>query len=110
MDDMSDVLTDNIMSGLFASVVDLDEAVEYKIDMSYSKRLRVWRDQIIPDFILSIQSEKTEEWIDKVTFRLECDYKMLYRRAVFENVDIVELIVLHASVMRKLDKLRDDAI
>ena len=47
-----DILTESDMSGLFESVTKIDKAHPYKIDSSFEKRSRVWRNQLLPDYLM----------------------------------------------------------
>ena len=90
-----DILTESDMSGLFESVTKIDKAHPYKIDSSFEKRSRVWRNQLLPDYLMQVRKEPSIEYIERMEERMNKDYMSICVKGLFSRnvskLDILEL-------------------
>jgi len=100
-----DILTESDMAGIFASITDVDSANAYKVNCSFEKRLRVCREQILPDYLLLAQKDELDSNIKNIEARLQSDFKAINKRGVKEgvsNAKINELVDLFEEFTEKI--------
>ena len=101
---MGNVLTESDISGLFCSVTELSGAVPYAVDVSFARRFRIWKEQIIPDRRLEVRREHSVEFVHRMIDLLLADASRLTDRAIAENIYML------ISTIKEIDIIVEDEI
>ena len=101
---MGDVLTDSDISGLFCSITELSGATPYRIDVSFNRRFKIWKEQVLPDRLMDIRKEQSVEYIHRMIDLLLADASRLTDRAIKENVYTL------ISTIKEIDLIVEDEI
>ena len=81
---MIDAITETDMSGIFESVIEISSANAYKIRVDFDYRFRIWKNEILPDRLLSIKMEHSVEFVHRMMDLLIDDADRLTNRAIRE--------------------------
>ena len=96
-DNMDDVRTDSVMSGLFQSISEISKATPHKIDVNFDRRFHIWTMEILPGRMLEIKREGTTEYIYRMMDLLFSNGDTLTNRAIREG---------HKGNIKMLDRIR----
>ena len=99
---MNEVLTDSDMAGIFQSVTEVSKASAYKINVSFDRRFRIWKTQILPGRSFAIKEEASVEFVHRMMDLLIADGDRLTNRVIFENPDnLISVIVEIDTIMKQ---------
>jgi len=102
MEDIGDVLTESEFFGLFESVTVVNKKAAYKIDVHFSRRFRIWRDQILPGRMNEIKTENTVEFVHRMMRLLFADGDRLTNRAIKEGHSNNEEMMVRIGAIDKI--------
>ena len=94
---MDDVLTDSILSGLFQSISEVSKATAYKIDVDFDRRFHIWTTEILPGRLLEIKRVGTTGYIYRMINLLFSNGNTLTNRAIKEG---------HKGNIKMMDRIR----
>lgn len=79
-----DILTESDAAGLFELVTDVSKATPYKIRVDYAARMRIWKEQILPDRRSAICNEHSVEYVNRMWALTTQDVSRLSARVIKE--------------------------
>lgn len=94
---ISDILTESTISGLFQSITEVKKAKPHKICVDFDRRFHIWTTAILPGRMLEIKRVGTTEYIYRMMDVLFSNGDTLTNRAIREG---------HKGNIKMMDRIR----